>query len=225
MLDHETRHDTGVAPLWLPTLQELARRSAHEIKNALNGVAVNLEVVRSRLDRAVGQGDTVAVATAPFARTASEQLEELAALADALLTMTRVIGGQTDVVVLTRRAVRLAASIARAEGRAVVLDAAAVEAPLTAASADVVRWIVVRLLLDGLGEDRSLTVTVREGLAVRVSAAPQSLPELDVELCAAAASFDVVLTHDNGGWLVRFPPIADLTNSRAFNDAPENPHR
>lgn len=225
MLDHETRQDAGVAPLWLPTLQELARRSAHEIKNALNGVAVNLEVVRSRLDRAAGQGETVAVATAPFARTASDQLEELAALADALLAMTRVIGGQADVVVLTRRAVRLAASIARAEGRAVVLDVAGVDASVTTASADVVRWIVVRLLLDGLGEDRSLTVTVGEGPIVLVSAAPQPLPELDVEFCAAATSFGVGLTHDNGGWLVRFPPMADLTYSRAFHDAPENPHR
>src|SRR5690606_24522219 len=72
--------DTKAAEHWLPTLQELAGRTSHEIKNALNGVAVNLEVLRSRLERGAGEGDAVAASVAPFARSASEQLDVLAEL-------------------------------------------------------------------------------------------------------------------------------------------------
>ncbi len=211
MLDQETGPDAGIAPLWLPTLQELARRASHEIKNALNGVAVNLEVLRSRLDRAAGQGEAVAAATVPFANTAAQQLEELSALSDALLTMTRAINGRADVVVLTRRAVRLTAAIARAEGRAVTLVEPQIAAPLTAVNADVVRWLIVRLLLDGLGEQRSLALSIAEGPVVVMNASPQPLPELDPELGAAAESFGVRLTSDAGAWMVRFPPLSDLT--------------
>ena len=43
----DTQLDTqDVAALWLATQQAIASRTAHEIKNTLNGVAVNLEVVR-----------------------------------------------------------------------------------------------------------------------------------------------------------------------------------
>ena len=33
---------------WLPVLRDLARASRHDLRNALNGLVVNLEVVRSR---------------------------------------------------------------------------------------------------------------------------------------------------------------------------------
>lgn len=42
--------DTRGAPDWLPVLREIARASRHDLRNALNGLVVNLEVVRSRKD-------------------------------------------------------------------------------------------------------------------------------------------------------------------------------
>ena len=41
----------SVDALWLDTLQRICTRVAHELKGALNGVSVNLEVVRSRSER------------------------------------------------------------------------------------------------------------------------------------------------------------------------------
>jgi len=41
----------SVDVLWLDTLQRICTRAAHELKGALNGVSVNLEVVRSRSER------------------------------------------------------------------------------------------------------------------------------------------------------------------------------
>ena len=35
-------------PSWVPVLRDIARTSRHDLRNALNGLVVNLEVVRSR---------------------------------------------------------------------------------------------------------------------------------------------------------------------------------
>lgn len=64
----------GCAPL----LRDVHRRLTHEVNNALNGVAVNLEVVRVRTGLA---GEHQA---GPFADRASEQLESLTALQEIL---------------------------------------------------------------------------------------------------------------------------------------------
>lgn len=46
------------------------KQLAHDVRNALNGVAVNLEVARSRAQRGVDVAEV-----APFMETAAEQLE------------------------------------------------------------------------------------------------------------------------------------------------------
>jgi hypothetical protein len=61
-------------------VREILRRAGHELRNALNGVAVNVEVVRSRADR-VGSPKELA----SFAERASGQVGEASALADGLL--------------------------------------------------------------------------------------------------------------------------------------------
>lgn len=51
------------------------RQVAHEVRNALNGVAVNLEVARGRAQRS-----TDVAQLTPFLDTASQQLESVTAL-------------------------------------------------------------------------------------------------------------------------------------------------
>ena len=63
-------------------VREILRRAGHELRNALNGVAVNVEVVRSRADR---EGSPKELA--PFAERASAQVGEASALADGLLAL------------------------------------------------------------------------------------------------------------------------------------------
>ena len=53
-----------LSALWLVTLQRLTDRTAHDIRNALNGVAVNLEVVRSRAARGADGSAIASFATA-----------------------------------------------------------------------------------------------------------------------------------------------------------------
>ena len=71
----------GCAPL----LRDVQRRLTHEVNNAANGVAVNLEVVRTR--SAALDGDLPA---APFAERASQQFESLTALNEILRVLLQL---------------------------------------------------------------------------------------------------------------------------------------
>lgn len=71
--------------LWLAALQRLAGGIAHELRNALNGVAVNLEVVRTRSAR---EG-VAASALGSFATSASEQLEQVIGMTESLVALGR----------------------------------------------------------------------------------------------------------------------------------------
>jgi hypothetical protein len=74
----------------LEIVREIIRRAGHEIRNALNGVAVNVEVVRSRAARTAGEaeaGKGSATEVASFAERAGSQIGEASALTDGLLTL------------------------------------------------------------------------------------------------------------------------------------------
>lgn len=72
--------DAGKDPLG--AVRELTRLAGHEIRNALNGVAVNVEVVRSRLAKESGGKDL-----ALFAERASSQVGIATALTEGLLSL------------------------------------------------------------------------------------------------------------------------------------------
>jgi hypothetical protein len=76
-------------PNWLPRLKSVIRGSTHESRNALNGLVVNLEVVRSRLARAAdGTPDVL-----PFAEQAMGQAEGLVKLNEAIGSLLTLIAG------------------------------------------------------------------------------------------------------------------------------------
>lgn len=65
----------------------ISRRASHEVRNALNGVAVNIEVVRSRLSRPAP--DLVELKT--FADRASQESDGAAALTNGLADLARLL--------------------------------------------------------------------------------------------------------------------------------------
>ena len=67
----------------------LLRRAGHELRNAQNAAAVNLEVVRSR----VAAGRTDAQSLQSFAENAAAGLEESARLAEGLVSLCSAITG------------------------------------------------------------------------------------------------------------------------------------
>lgn len=72
------------AAAWLALQRRITARAAHDVRNALNGVAVNVEVVRTRAARGA-EADKIA----PFADAAAAQLEGAVALVEALLALAR----------------------------------------------------------------------------------------------------------------------------------------
>jgi hypothetical protein len=66
----------------LDIVREIIRRAGHEIRNALNGVAVNVEVVRSRVAR-----EGAATEISSFAERAGAQIGEATALTNGLLSL------------------------------------------------------------------------------------------------------------------------------------------
>jgi hypothetical protein len=76
----------------LEVVREITRRGGHEIRNALNGVAVNAEVVRSRTQQFAGAGEIV-----PFAERAVLQVGVANVLTEGLLAlMAAVLAAQAD---------------------------------------------------------------------------------------------------------------------------------
>jgi signal transduction histidine kinase len=117
---------TAVAPveslaldaLWLRALQQIARRSAHELKGVLNGVSVNLEVVRSRAEKP----DMAASAVSKFANAASAQFEEVLGMSDALLALARPGESPVDIGSTVSRIGLLLVSAAKADERRIEMS-------------------------------------------------------------------------------------------------------
>jgi hypothetical protein len=103
----------SVGELWVDTLERLCGRTAHELKGALNGVAVNLEVVRSRCERP----NTSASAVGPYANSASDQLGIVIETTEALLALARSARTPIEVARVTRHVHALLAPAARSQGK------------------------------------------------------------------------------------------------------------
>ena len=76
----------------LEIVREITRRAGHEIRNALSGVAVNVEVVKSRAARGEGVD-----ALEPFADRAALQVGVASSLTDGLLGLvSAVLAAEAD---------------------------------------------------------------------------------------------------------------------------------
>lgn len=132
--------------LWLAALQRALGRAAHDVKDALNGVSVNLEVIRSRAARAEASASTVA----PFADGAAQQLDRLTGLLDAVLALGRSERDPADVGITLRRVATLcSASSTATDARVTVRDAAVGDAH-TRVPGDAVRLALVAPLLEAV---------------------------------------------------------------------------
>ena len=79
-----TELERSAEPEWVPVLREFARASGHELRNALNALVVNLEVVRSRPDAV---DDSVRL----FVQQAVDQAEESVRLAEGTISLLNTV--------------------------------------------------------------------------------------------------------------------------------------
>lgn len=142
--------------LWLATLQRALARASHDVRDALNGVSVNLEVVRGRAARADARAGTVA----PFADAAAQQLERLTTLVEAVLALGRAERQPADVAVTLRRIATLCGASSSAADAEVVVEMVDVESAVTSVAGAAVRLALAAPLLALVnGEDRSARAT------------------------------------------------------------------
>jgi hypothetical protein len=199
-------HDTpatspprSAAVLWAETLQTISNLVAHDFRNSLNAVAVNLEVVRGRSARGAE-----ASAIAPFASTAAEHYETAAAAAEALLALARPEAGRVDVAVLLGRLSRL---IAVGRSHAIEVTDESEGRATAAAPADMVRAIVARSVLVALGAGGGIAcaISVDDGIFLRVTGATHVPPLPDSELVTAAGVYGIRVTLRGQTLELRFP--------------------
>lgn len=201
-----TLQSDRVARLWLSTLHEIARRAAHDVKNALNGVAVNLEVARSRLERPNAAVDGVV----RFAVTASQQFERVTAYTEALLALARPARDPADVPALLRGLAPLVESLGSGELGA-VLTTPPPGTHVSRADAQASRLALAAALL--AAADRGDPVRCRadagEGgaLVVHVAGGGGSAPELPPEVAEVVVDAGIRLDRENDELTLTFPPL------------------
>ena len=149
----DTATGGDVSMLWLTTQQAIAARIAHEYKNTLNGVAVNLEVVRSRLARAAaaGPGGSGAAATS-FADTASREFERLSAQSEALLALVRPVRAPVDVVSVAGQLAVLLGLAAGRDGGTLTVEGTDDGGARTSMGGEMVRLVVAQAMLAAVGD-------------------------------------------------------------------------
>ena len=192
---------------WLDRLYELARPAGHELRNSLNGVAVNLEVVRSRAARPGGTTESVV----RFAEAAVEQLDTLTHLTEILLRLMRPAAEPAAVGAMTEQVGALLAAVARSEGGSVSVGTGGDGAPgTTSLPAERARAVVAALLLAAFDRGAALSCDVASGPPVELRLRRE--PALDAppdDLRALADACDVELQHGSDAWTARFPTSTD----------------
>ena len=206
----ETESVNGRVPaaldaLWLTTLQTVCSRAAHDVRGALNAVAVNLEVARSRSEKPGAPASVVA----PYASIASTQLEGVIAMTEALMFLVRPGRGPIDVGAEVTRMVALLMPPAQSAGRTIELDQDIGGLGTTSARTSSARLAIGHCLLaaaDASASVRCVAENASDGPRLRVEhgAGVIALDSAVTDLLAAA---DVEVRSEPGAIAIGFPRV------------------
>lgn len=199
----------SVDELWLDVLQQISARTAHELKGALNGVAVNLEVVRSRSSRS----DAAAASVASFASSAADQLDAVVGMSEALLTLARAPRDPLEIGETMHCFASLLSPSASADGGSLRIEGASREVVSGAvrASGNVVRLVLGAALLAALARkgDIRWKVDVGQEIVVHIESADAEGPlEVSSEVSAAADAAGIRVHGEGQSMSLTFPRAA-----------------
>jgi hypothetical protein len=210
-LPHAQQRSTD--ELWLDTFQEVCARAAHEVKGVLNGVSVNLEVVRSRASRNEGGASVGSIAN--FAESAGGQFARLSDMAEALLMLGRPPREPVEVPATMKQLVVLLEPVANVEGHALAVSEAS-GAGAVRARGNVVRLVLARALLAALDQKTDVRCDVELGddAVVRITAGGDAI-QIPADICAAAARSSIRIESDGGCISLAFPRAGRRAHERA----------
>ena len=194
----------GPAELWLRALQRLTASVAHELRNPLNGVALNLEVLRGRVGRTQLEPATLT----GFAEAAVADLASAIRLTDALLAVARPVrvpveagGALAPIAVLVR-------AVAESRRGSLTVEVPDEIPPALAIDGDAVRGAMATVLLAAIDRAGGATVRCRlgyESAAVLVEVTADDEFEMTGEAAAAIDACGIAVRAVTRGVALRLP--------------------
>jgi len=197
--------------LWLRTLQAICDSAAHEVKGAMNGVAVNLEVVRTRAQRDGPLSQDVR----SYATSAADQLGALNAMTQAMLSLVRTGREPADVGRIAGQIVSLLGPGVRSGGNRLEFIAEPLGKTTTSAPVAVVR-LVLGAALYAMAEHGGGVCRVGDGVSPTVFLSPPpDTTELE-DVLPGCREAGIVVATDGGALSIRFP-AADIQSRNAMD--------
>ena len=203
-----TRKDgdhSSLEALWLETLGVICARVAHEVKGALNGVVVNVEVVRSRSAKPEASGASLH----QFAQSASGQLDAVIAMTEALLALARPARRPLNIAQTVRDVEALVGAAARADDRRVELQGMVEALGSTSADSDVARLVIGAAFVAAVDASPDVVCSASPGTDAAVLCwecrSDESPPSIDAAVLSLATAEGIEI-HGSGRKLsITFP--------------------
>lgn len=196
--------------LWLRSLQRLTSHVAHDLKGALNGASVNLEVIRSRAENP----DRPITDVQKFSGAAAESVTAVIRMTGALLSLGRAAREPVDVSLVARQMTALLEDTLRSDGGRMEIQVEGGLAAMTGAPASAVRLALGEALLAAVASKSDVSVRVRPLPApqVRVTGGKAGWPD-GVE--DALRGIGIVIETDGHGISIAFPGPTDTSTEGA----------
>jgi hypothetical protein len=201
---------TELESLWLDALQAVVGRAAHEVKDALNGVSLNVEVIRSRGAKgakAAGSADL-----GGFAAAAADQLEKLSARTEALLFLTRAPkddAAPTDLAVTLKHLATLLVPAAKSDGGSLEVEGHDVSietaVPAHASRLALASGLLALIKEGGAGRCR---LASKGQIVVRFSHESAARCSLDPAVASAIGQHHIRTSRSGSDLLLEFPGIS-----------------
>jgi len=197
---------SSVEALWLQTLGALCSRVAHELKGALNGVVVNVEVVRSRS----GKSDVSGASLHQFAQSASGQLDAVIAMTEAMLALARPPRRPFVLGQAVRDVEALIGAAARADNKRVELQGMVDALGSTSADPDVARLVIGTAFIAAVDAAQDVVCSVTPGadgavLCWNCHGGSEACPTIDSAVLSLAASEGIDVQRDGAKLSITFP--------------------
>ena len=198
---------SSVEALWLDTLGVLCDRAAHEVKGALNGVMVNVEVVRSRSTKP----DVTGASLHQYAQSASGQLDAVIALTEAMLALARPPRRPLSVAQAVRNVETLVGAAARADDKRVEMQGMVDAIGSTSADADVARLVIGAAFIAAVDASSDVVCSATPGTDAAVlcwecrGSEAGGAPSIDLAVLSLATSEGIEIQRDGPRLSITFP--------------------
>ncbi len=197
---------SSVEALWLETLGTLCDRVAHEVKGALNGVVVNIEVVRSRS----GKPDVAGASLHQFAESAAGQLDAVIAMTEAMLMLTRPPRRPLNLAQTARNVEALIGAAARADDKRVEMRGIVDALGSTSADADVARLVIGAAFIAAVDASSAVVCSGTHAADAAVlgwdcEGTEGASPSIDSAVLSLAASEGIEVQGDGSRLSITFP--------------------